>query len=437
MTTSISSSSPLVPALLLLLLPSLISAACRTSADCSLNGDCVSGVCACDAAWSSSPACDVLAVLPADPNAYHSASNASWGGNVVCDGNGTYHLFVAQMVNECGLESWGSNSAIVRAEGPTPAGPFSYKQTVRAHFGHNPTIRRLPDGGGFVIYFIGGGGDPTKPTSTAKDCRRNASGGAGGAGGAIGTGGATTAPIGATRETASSSSADNTSGARGLVGGAIHVIYSASLRGPWSNATQVKFDDGNSTAWNGGGSNPSPHIGPDGTVTLALQRQFTANKGKELIGVARAASWRGPFTMITTAPIEPEKFYCVAGTGEDPFLWKTRRGWHILWHGMCPTGFLQAHYAFSPDAVTWTVSPKQTYGYLTKFTDGSSKLLARVERPQLYFPGPFNDTVAPPTHLYNGACTGGSVTKIYRCLELPSDGKGSIMTWTLVRPLKG
>ena len=58
--------------------------------------------------------------------------------------NGTYHLIVAQMANGCGLDKWGSNSAVVRAESSSPTGPFRYKQTVLRPFAHNPTIRRLP-----------------------------------------------------------------------------------------------------------------------------------------------------------------------------------------------------------------------------------------------------------------------------------------------------
>merc|ERR1711907_423820 len=97
-----------------------------------------------------------------------------------------------------------------------------------------------------------------------------------------------------------------------------------------------------SSQWGQAVTNPSPHIEIDGSVTMALQREFRPNEGKALIGVARAETWRGPFTMITETPVESEHFYCVAGTGEDPFLWKTRRGYHMMYHGMCPSGFLEA-----------------------------------------------------------------------------------------------
>ena len=54
-------------------------------------------------------------------------------------------------------------------------------------------------------------------------------------------------------------------------------------------------------------------------------------------------------------------------------------------HGMCPSGVAQARYAFSADAVHWTNSPRQAYGYRVAFDDGSEQIFERVERPQLGF----------------------------------------------------
>ena len=108
-----------------------------------------------------------------------------------------------------------------------------------------------------------------------------------------------------------------------LVGGGIWAIHAPSILGPWSEAVSIEFEDGgsNTSLWTGGGTNPSPVIEKDGSVTLALQREFRASpaaggQNKELLGVARGASWRGPYTMITNRPVKPEHPGCVAGTGE-------------------------------------------------------------------------------------------------------------------------
>jgi hypothetical protein len=284
-----------------------------------------------------------------------------------------------------------------------------YAQTVVHPFAHNPTIRPLPNGTGFVIFFIGDG------TGTPAQCNGSR------------------VPQEPLRGAAGSE-------AKNLTGGSVHVVFASSVLGPWSPPVAVEFNDstGAGASWTGGGTNPSPLIHPDGSVTLALQRGFAASPGKELLGVAHAAAgWRGPYTMITPVPVQPERPGCIAGTGEDPFLWENRRGMHIIYHGMCPTGLLEAHHAFSADrGVSWTVSPRQTYGYAARFTDGTTRLFARVERPQLTF-APGGDQAVV---LFNGVCNTGSLDQIYECLELkpvpPSKTPVLVMTWTLARPLK-
>ena len=67
---------------------------------------------------------------------------------------------------------------------------------------------------------------------------------------------------------------------------------------------------------------------------------------------------------------------------------------------------LQAHYKFSLDAVNWTTSPRQTYSYTVRFSDGGRKTLLRVERPQLHFAtqDPATGKFSNATTLYNAVC---------------------------------
>ena len=56
---------------------------CSTTMDCSLNGDCVIGKCACDPAWSASPNCDAVSFQKLDKNnmpGYYNKTQSSWGG---------------------------------------------------------------------------------------------------------------------------------------------------------------------------------------------------------------------------------------------------------------------------------------------------------------------------------------------------------------------
>lgn len=147
-----------------------LATACATPTDCSLNGDCVDGLCVCDPWWAGSAACDVLAITPANKSdGYHNATFATWGGSELSsfgpstppqcaharccrafavsirDESGLWHVFAAEMLNHCGLGSWKTNSIIMRGESSGgPGGPFTFAQAVSVPFSHNPKIFRDP-----------------------------------------------------------------------------------------------------------------------------------------------------------------------------------------------------------------------------------------------------------------------------------------------------
>ena len=73
-----------------------LAEACATDFDCSLNGVCGAGVCACDAPWGGA-ACEklVYAVTPASGKNLWTGSDQlnTWNGPIVTGPDGTYHLF--------------------------------------------------------------------------------------------------------------------------------------------------------------------------------------------------------------------------------------------------------------------------------------------------------------------------------------------------------
>ena len=265
---------------------------CSTAMDCSLNGDCVDAHCVCDAAWSGHPSCDVLAFDTARQSrslGYQNASNySSWGGNAILGPDGRHHLFVAQFANQCQLGDWGSNSLIVRAVSDHgPAGPFRWEQDIIMPFAHNPTVRALPGGAGYVLYMIGG-----TPSAHVKDCTN-------------GTGGTSTSTTSTSTSSAAHAAADGMGSvagggeragptSNGTVGSGIRASVARSLEGPWSTPVPINFTASSLSdmLWRGG-TNPSPHVHPDGSVTLAFQMHpRDPAKNWELVGVATAPSWR-------------------------------------------------------------------------------------------------------------------------------------------------
>lgn len=385
------------------LLPALATASlrgrCSSVLDCSLNGECADGRCSCDAQWAGSPHCDVLAFdATSRQNGYHNESFASWGGNAIFE-DGKYHLFVAQFVNHCGLGQWGSASSIVRAVSDMPTGPYVFQETVIPAQAHNPTIRKIPNGGGFALYMIGAGEGGHSPNCSDPD--------------------------------------SVAAGEAEILSGAIHVSSAPSIYGPWSAREAVQFANSSDQLY-GGWVNPTPHFDADGTIYLGFQAQPEhlpwTHSGGALVGIAKGTSLAGPFTYLSPDPVTADKIWCIGGQDEDPFLWRSPRGFHIITHGMCPAGIYQAHYKFSLDGVTWHTSPKQTYRYGVKFDDGKKVNYPRVERPQLIFATTHADgAVSDPIALVNAVCDDGpNYLAAFNKCNFKQWGK----TFTLVRPLK-
>ena len=376
---------------------------CVSVEDCSFNGHCGrNGTCECLPGWRN-PACGVLDVLPSPYAAgYHNASFASWGGNALFDPiDGLWHMFVAEMANHCPLNDWGQNSQIIRSTSPTAEGPYTFAQVVIRPFAHNPTVRRLPNNAGYVLYMIGG--TPSAPANC------------------------TSSPDGLTKGSgdwhATRTSDDGASGS-------IRVSFSHQLAGPWSAPQVVLFSNVNASSYIGCGyTNPSPFVFENGTVLLAFQGGPCVNPSPfsyEMLGVAIAPSWNASYVVINDGqPIVTPDWYCVAGFGEDPFVWYSPAtdSFHMLAHGMCFAPF-DARHLYSTDGSHWTVSSIMPYSYEVNYTDHAAEIYWRVERPQLLFDParPYGDR---PIALVNGVCGDG-----LECLNTP------MMTWTLLRSLQ-
>lgn len=144
-----------------------LSTACTMDEDCSLNGRCVDGACACVPEWRGHD-CGLLNLLPArsvpQTAGFDEPGSSSWGGSLLLE-NDTYHLFASRMVFGCGLTEWSENSEIVHATSSDAEGPYTVNSTVVPHFAHGPSVRRLGSGGGFVLMHLGCGGG-----GNAKNC---------------------------------------------------------------------------------------------------------------------------------------------------------------------------------------------------------------------------------------------------------------------------
>ena len=199
-------------------------------------------------------------------------------------------------------------------------------------------------------------------------------------------------------------------------GGSFTEILSApSFAGPW--AFETAFGPAaNGTAWPFSVDNPAPLLLADGSIAVMFRSYAAYNS---TIGIARAPSWRGPWTL-PTAPI----FY---GHAEDPTWWfqSATSSFHALFHGLGACGVGAAGvgcHAFSADGVSWTLSSTPAYSLNVAFDDGTNTTFSRRERPQVLL-----DARGAPTHL---------VTAVQLpAAEQPRGGRGDA-SYTLVVPLR-
>lgn len=244
---------------------------CKSIADCSLNGECnvTTGICTCDAGWKGRQ-CATLNLVPATSLAgayYHTVpdvgcgplcpNTSSWGGLPLKGPEGKYHLFGAEFGNNATLAGWNPNSRIFRAISDDPFGPYTFAETVFGEFHHNPTVRKLTpaqSGTGSVLYVMYMIGDDR----------------------------------------------DVTGGDPHHLEGYISMATAPSLLGPWTKVEHALLPNGAEDRWDTMVTNPAPLFPFDNeTVYLFFRGTEWPVNGFERIGLAKAASWRGPYGRVS------------------------------------------------------------------------------------------------------------------------------------------
>lgn len=384
------------------LLLSVAAASCGEGGVCSLNGDCVSGACVCDAAWTG-PTCAQVNLVPLTPEAARAGAYrpdaappyaglaTSWGGVPLRDTEPpyAYHLYVAELANNCTLQSWVPNSRVTHAVADAPQGPYAYRATVFDTFHHNPSVVRHPNpqadpSAAYLMYLIGG------PLAATADCSNGI--------------------LNSSQHLESS----------------ILISTAASPGGPWSEPIGPVLARGAEDAWDYIVTNPSPIILPNGTVLLyyrgtpkyfADDADAAAGHGSrynhrgdrdggaggeqaqaprdliESVGLASAPHWSGPYTKVFERPV-------LATMNEDPFAWRDDRGFKMLTHGR--DDWWNTHLAYSADGLSWSDGADVATGPNVTLTDGSLAVFTNRERPHIYF----NESTGQPALLFNGVCPG-------------------------------
>eukprot|EP01047_Picozoa_sp_COSAG01_P022109 COSAG01_NODE_1304_length_10809_cov_2.635387_4_plen_554_part_00 len=327
----------------------------------------------------------VLDLAPAAPpatQAYHNATLSTWGGNVVRDPKGNFHLFAAAMTLGCNLGAWTSNSEVIHAVSPQPTGPFQLRNVALPPWHHNPQAVLHPDGT-WLLYTIGTVGVPAQ-----HHCRK----------------------AGAAADAAAQASPPPL-GVRGpKTGEFVQLHYSRSPDGPWT-FLNLTGDPANPGIFGGGttdnhdhGTNPTPWVMNNGTVVVGSHDSTG-------FYIQVAPHWRGPYRRVPGHLFTfPSHDRTQGYVFEDPFLffdaaaqrWRCLMHEYTLGHGGHHLG--GAAVSLTPELLgPWRLQPVATPAYTLRVADaaGGSELMARRERPKLLL-----DAQGRPLVLYTAVCPG-------------------------------
>eukprot|EP01084_Bolivina_argentea_P142152 249728_1 len=365
---------------------------CSTDEDCYLRGECQNSKCICDH-WAKGANCAYLNLAPADKNRQGYLNTTaggynSWGGRPI-KVNNTYHLFAAEMENHCTLNGWTKVSQVVRAESTNHLGPYKMKQLIFPTFAHNPQITQAIDGT-YLLYYIG------VPNNQTTNCTSNA----------------TSNQVDNELITDwNMIKADDNTSYPWPSGGPIRLGWSKSIYGPWKTKTIV-----DSVEWHTS-TNPSPYIYDNGTVLLVVARRWCDNmvngkctKNHKDTWLMYADEWNGTYKNISN------QWNINHMNAEDPYIFRTKRGFHMLLHAGGPS---EGFFGYSLDGINWTEVNIDSFNQNLTYNDGTNQQLCRRQRPQLLL-----DDNGEPMSLWTGAMVEGNCSNV-------------LQSWTLAQPFVG
>lgn len=129
---------------------------CRNRLDCSLNGRCnASRECECNVGWKGSY-CQMLDLEPAYNGSglqsyLDNNRTSSWGGSVLVDDEGVWHMWYSEITHHCGIHRWLTNSQVVHAISRGKSWNFTPQEVLFPIFAHEPIVTRTSDGM-YVMY---------------------------------------------------------------------------------------------------------------------------------------------------------------------------------------------------------------------------------------------------------------------------------------------
>jgi hypothetical protein len=279
-----------------------------------------------------------------------------WGGSVVKDDDGLYHMFYSRWPKKLGW-AWVTDSEIAHATSASALGPFKHQDVALPRRGkehwdgwctHNPTVHKFGDK--YYLYHMGNTGD----------------------GKVVGYPG---------KQTLNWQHRNNQR---------IGVAVADHPNGPWTRLDAPVLDVGSDKLASDAlmTSNPSVCQRPDGKILMvykAVGKKFPMPNGGPVVHmVAIGDSPTGPFKKMPTPvfTFEGERF-----PAEDPYIWfqdgKFRAIVKRIKHIKKKRVFSLVHYD-SVDGIQWKPAKHHEISDRTiKWKDGTTEQFDHLERPQV------------------------------------------------------
>jgi hypothetical protein len=294
------------------------------------------------------------------------ANVSTWGAPMLLDEGGSWHAWASEMVNGCGLNTWRTNSQIVRFTAAAPGGPWARQEVVQPVFAHEPDVVRGPAGEWVMVW-------SAWPLPDAADRCANCSAGATAPGGPRGG-----------------------CGPHYMHGFKQMMAVAPGPNGPWDAFEVPQLSAG----WDW---NFALAIRPDRSAVGLIRAGFVWRAAD----YADAAAW-GPVGGAGGGAMGPP---LPDADVEDPFVYFDARGHaHALYHSMeaGDDPRYSGGHAFSADGVSWTYSGL-AFGGVVAFTDNTTFAFSRRERPHVLFAADGTTPVALSSGVQYGGLYGDAV----------------------------
>ena len=298
---------------------------------------------------------------------------SSWGGSVLLDHHGIYHMFSAEMTNSVGIKSWRSNSRVVHAtadSNSTRPWEFTRQDVAQPVFAHEPTVSRAPDGSWVMFFTTNAGEKPGSQCSLPLTCGTNGT------------------------SCLSDPNAQQCPCGRHCAPLSTRMSWAQAPEGPWSAPVLV----------------PSKGGGDTNLACIIRANSSLVCLGRPSLGILRADHWRN-VSSYSWHRIE-------YGQGEDPMIWVGQSSTgkevlHAVLHGG-GWGDPFGHHYFSEDGGwSWRgAGGAKVYENQVEVVGQNPKILSRRERPHVVLDAA-NEPVALTTGVTEAwpCCTPGGACR--------------------------